>query len=53
MTRAVTKTLLAATILVAAHGFALCEELSSRIVKWSWERRQAAASTSSLVLLSR
>ena len=33
MTRAVTKTLLAATILVAAHGFAICEEAASRIVK--------------------
>ena len=33
MTRAVTKTLLAATILVAAHGFAICEVSSSRIVK--------------------
>ena len=33
MTRAVTRTLLAATILVAAHGFAICEESPSRIVK--------------------
>ncbi len=33
MTRAVTRTLLAATILVAAHGFAICQESPARIVK--------------------